>query len=403
MSDALSEVLEAQLADQRGRALRTLLRRPLLTSRGPDRQKFADVRKHAGWLAGWFGRETGWTVHVDHSVARLRKVAASHQDGTRSAQVSKQPFSRRRYVLACLALATLERAESQVTLGWLAERIVRLAREDELAAIGISFSLLTREERSDLVAVARLMLDIGVLARVAGDEQAFVSESGDALYDVDRSVLAVLLTARRGPSTITDSTLAGRLTTLAAEVSPVTEDSRNRALRHSLARRLLDDPVVYFADLTDDERGYVERQRGPLLKRLTDATGLIAEVRAEGIALLDPTAEATDLGMPEEGTDGHVTLLLAEFLADRLRNGRADPVPVEVLMRHTAELAVRHRGHWRKDATVPGAERALTVQATRRLVALGMVCESAAGVAALPALARFGYGEPLIHGLDEAS
>ena len=96
MSDALSEVLEAQLADQRGRALRTLLRQPLLTSRGPDRQKFADVRKHAGWLAEWFGRETGWTVHVDHSVARLRKVAASHQDGTRSAQVSKQPFSRRR-------------------------------------------------------------------------------------------------------------------------------------------------------------------------------------------------------------------------------------------------------------------------------------------------------------------
>ena len=164
----MSEVLEAQLADQRGRALRTLLRQPLLTSRGPDRQKFADVRKRAGWLAEWFGRETGWTVHVDHSVARLRKVAASHQDGTRSAQVSKQPFSRRRYVLVCLALATLERAESQVTLGWLAERIVRLAREDELAATGISFSLLTREERSDLVAVARLMLDIGVLARVAG-------------------------------------------------------------------------------------------------------------------------------------------------------------------------------------------------------------------------------------------
>ena len=52
---------------------------------------------------------------------------------------------------------------------------------------------------------------------------------------------------------------------------------------------------------------------------------------------------------------------------------------------------------------MPGAERALTVQATRRLVALGMVCESAAGVAALPALARFGYGEPLIRGLDEAS
>ena len=261
-----------------------------MTSRGPDRQKFADVRKRAGWLAEWFGRETGWTVHVDHSVARLRKVAASHQDGTRSAQVSKQPFSRRRYVLVCLALATLERAESQVTLGWLAERIVRLAREDELAATGISFSLLTREERSDLVAVARLMLDIGVLARVAGDEQAFGQRirrralrrgpfgTGGAADRAPRAIDNHRQHARRSA----DHPRRGGEPGHGRQPEP-----RAPALAGSSA---LDDPVVYYADLTDDERGYLERQRGPLLKRLTDATGLIAEVRAEGIALLDPTA-----------------------------------------------------------------------------------------------------------------
>ena len=31
-----------------------------------------------------------------------------------------------------------------------------------------------------------------------------------------------------------------------------------------------------YADLTADERTYLERQRGPLLKRLTDATGFVA-------------------------------------------------------------------------------------------------------------------------------
>jgi uncharacterized protein (TIGR02678 family) len=402
MTDQLSDVLEAQLAEQRRRAVRLLLRQPLLTSRGAGKQKFSEVRKHAGWLAEWFGREAGWQVRIDHSVARLRKIPASHADGSRPAQPGKQPFSRRRYVLACLALATLERAESQVTLGWLVDRIVRLAREDDLAAAGITFTLQTRDERSDLVAVAKLLLEVGVLARVAGDEQAFVNDTGDALYDVDRDVLSVLLISRRGPSTVNAATTPERLAALTQEASPATEDGRNRAIRHSLTRRLLDDPVVYYDDLSEAERSYLDRQRGLLLRRLADATGLVAEARGEGIALLDPTSEATDLGMPEEGTDGHATLLLAEFLAQRLRAGQAGPVPVHLLVKHMAGLAAAHRGHWRKGVTEPGADRALTAQAVRRLAALGLVLQTPDDVTPLPALARFGYVEPQLSGASEA-
>ena len=397
MTDALSDVLEAQAAEQRRRTLRILLRQPLLTSR--DRQKFSDVRKHAGWLAEWFGREAGWPVQIDHTVARLRKVMLWHHDGSRAAQSGKVPFGRRRYVLTCLALAALERAESQVTLGWLVSRVVLLSREGELAAAGMTFTLQTREERADLVAVAKLLLEIGILSRVAGDEQAFVNDTGDALYDVERAVLSVLLIARRGPSTVTAATTEERLAALTGEAFPATEDGRNRAIRHSLTRRLLDDPVLYYADISPDERAYLERQRGPLLRRLTEATGLIAESRAEGIALLDPTGEATDLGMPEEGTDGHATLLLAEFLADRLRAGRSGPVTLDVLTAHMAVLVNAHRSHWRKDATLPGGERALTVQAVRRLAALGLAQDGPAGIVPLPALARFGYGEPLLTGM----
>jgi uncharacterized protein (TIGR02678 family) len=394
MTEALTDVLEAQRAEQRRRAVRTLLRQPLLAGKGADRERFTEVRRHAGWLAEWFTRETGWAVQTDHSVARLRKLPAEQRDGTRGAVLGRQPFSRRRYVLACLALAALERAESQVTLGWLVDRILGFARDDNLAAAGITFTMQTREERADVAAVARLLLETGVLSRVAGDEQAFVNDTGDALYDVDRAVLSVLLVARRGPSTVTAATQAERLRAITAEVVPDTEDGRNRAIRHRLARRLLDDPVLYYAELTDDERSYLDRQRGPLLKRLTGATGLIAETRAEGIALIDPTGEATDLGMPEEGTDGHATLLLAEFLAERLRSGDRSPVPLTVLIRRMAALAAEHRSHWRKDATLPGSERGLTVQAVRRLAALGLVRDGPDGVAPLPALARFGYAEP---------
>jgi uncharacterized protein (TIGR02678 family) len=85
-----------------------------------------------------------------------------------------------------------------------------------------------------------------------------------------------------------------------------------------LFRQLLDDPVLYYEELTDGEREYLDRQRGSILKEIETATGLVREVRAEGIAMTDPTGTLSDYGLPEEGTDGHLTLLLATFLAGRL-------------------------------------------------------------------------------------
>ena len=392
---ALTDVLEQREIDERRGAARALLRHPLLTPAGPDPGAYVLIRRHAGWLADWLARETGWSLRADSHVVRLRKVPATTVDPSRgAAPKGRDPLSRRRYVLACLALAALERAESQITLGRLVDRILGFASDPELASAGLVFKLESREERSDLVTVARLLLEIGVLRKVAGDEQAYVNQSGDALYDVDRHVLAALLVTRRGPSTVSVRDFDSRLAAVTEELHPDTEDGRNRALRHSLARRLLDDPVLYYADLSDAEREYLTRQRTHLLRRLCDATGLVAEVRAEGIALIDPTGETTDIGLPEEGTDGHATLLLAEHLAANTDQ----PVSIDTLEAHVLGLAERHRSYWRKNSTDPGAARALTQGALDRLAALGLIRREAGHVVGLPALARFAFAEPRIQG-----
>jgi uncharacterized protein (TIGR02678 family) len=309
---------------------------------------------------------------------------------------ARAPFSRRRYVLTCLALAALERADAQVTLGWLAERVLALAADPTLADAGFSFALDSREERADLVVVARLLLATQALTRVAGDEQSFVNASGDALYDVNRRVLATLLVAQRGPSTVTGTDLEVRLGAITEELVPDSEDGRNRAIRHRLARRLLDDPVLYYNELSDAERAYLSSQRGFLMRRLADATGMVAEVRAEGLALLDPTGEATDLTMPEEGTDGHATLLLAKYLAEHARARPGEPIPLVALQARLAELATEHRARWRKGTEEPGAVAALCRLAIYRLEALGLARRDDAGVTPLPGLARFDYAEPAI-------
>jgi uncharacterized protein (TIGR02678 family) len=270
----LSEALDATRVAETRRAARALLRRPLLRAAGPDAAEFTLVRKHVGDLRTWFDRNTGWRLVVDSEVARLVKVAAGTTDHTYPARDvrTRVPFGRRRYVLTCLALAVLERAEAQITLGRLAEQIVLAAADPDLADAGIVFTLDNRGERGDLVAVVRLLLDLGVLSRVAGDEESFVKDSGDVLYDVERRVLATLLATPRGPSTVDESDFEARLAAVTRELEPTTDDLRNRMLRHRLTRILLESPVLYYDELDDVELAYLTSQRAAITARITELT-----------------------------------------------------------------------------------------------------------------------------------
>ena len=391
----LGEALATQRAEEVRRAARALLRRPLLRA-GSD--EFRLVRQHAAELRTWFERNTGWALLVDSEVARLRRIPGVATDPTHPARDQRTglPFSRRRYVLLCLCLAVLERAEQQIALGRLAERAVLAAADPALAAAGVEFAMADREQRTDLVAVVRLLLDWGVLAKVAGDEDAFLKAAGDALYDVDRRVLAGLLVTRRGPSTVRAGGFEERLAELNAEALPDSDELRNRALRHTLTRRLLDDPVLYLDELSEAEAAYLASQRGALTRRIAELTGLVPEVRAEGLAMVDPDDYLTDLRMPESGTDGHVALLVAEYLA-----GKGRTVPLTELYRQVAGWGLDHAGFWRRSATAPGAEAELTDGAVERLVALGLLERTvetggAPAVRPRPALDRYRVGEAVL-------
>ncbi|MGW3233407.1 TIGR02678 family protein [Kitasatospora sp. NPDC001095] len=382
---------DAEIQAERRRAARALLASPLMAT---GHQEFRLVRKHAGELAAWFTQETGWRLVVDAETARLYKTPARLDDATRPARAprTKVAFTRRRYVLLCLALAVLERADAQITLGRLADGVLTAAADPVLVASGVEFGLDRREERTDLVAAVRLLLDSGVLHRVAGDEEAYLSEaSNDVLYDVRRRVLAALLSATRGPSTVETAAPDRLLDLLTSEVTPETEELRLRALRHRLTRRLLDDPVVYYAELPEDERAYLVSQRHAITRRITELTGLVAELRAEGIAMVDPDDELTDVRMPEQGTDGHATMLVAAHLATA-DGPRTEPQLVELVR----DLAVQHRSYWRKGAAEPAAAAELLTQALDRLAALDLVTRDGTTVTAKPALVRYALAAPTI-------
>ena len=370
-------------------ALRAVLMAPLMN---PGHAEFPAVRRQADTLREWFARETGWMLHVERDCVRLYKRPADLLDPTRGLP----GYDRRRYVLLCLACAVLERSDPQITLRALGERLLELAADPSLAASGFTFALATVHERRELVSVCRTLLDLGVLLRVAGDEDAFVrteGETADALYDVHRRTLAGMLAAVRGPSTWPAAeapvTLDDRLHALVDEHATDSEEGHRSALRHRLSRRLLDDPVIYIDELDDEHRGYFINQRGPMAARLAEATGLSTEQRAEGLALVDEAGELTDIAMPAEGTDSHATLLVANFLATGART--TDAAEVVNFLRDAKD---RYGRYWRKSAREPNAEAELAGIALQRLAKLRLIVQDGATLRPLPALARFALGTP---------
>jgi uncharacterized protein (TIGR02678 family) len=385
--------------------VRALLMTPLMS---PTHDEFASVRRRADALRDWFARETGWALHIARDGARLFKRPATLVDATRGLP----KYDRRRYALLCLACAVLERAEPQITLRVLGERLLLMAAEPDLATSGFTFTLGAQHERGELVAVCRTLLELGVLLRVAGDEEGFVragADMADALYDVGRRALSGMLAAVRGPSTwpLEEAPIGieARLRALVDEHVADSDEARRTAIRHHLSRRLLDDPVIYVESLDDDARAYFVNQRGALAARLGDSAGLGIEQRAEGLALVDESGDLTDVAMPAEGTDAHATLLVADFLATSYRNARTagrngegalsvQPIHEEAVRAFLARAKDDYGRYWRKSAREPGGEDELTEVALDRLAKLALIARDGREIRPLPALARFALGAP---------
>jgi uncharacterized protein (TIGR02678 family) len=398
---------------ERRRAMRALLRNPLLLAAGDTAVQYTLVRNHSAWLKHWLAAFPGWTLHVDSEAARLRKTPPDFADETRPAidATSGTPFSRRRYALLCLALAALEKSDRQTTLGKIAEMIMDLVGGDRsLQAAGMIFDISSHDQRRDLVHAVRFLLKNGLLRRLHGDEQEFLNQTGtsDALYEINRSILASMLSVSRSPSALeasvhaaasesargTSHSLDERGKWISEDPIALTEDARNRQIRSQLVRSLLDDPVLYYEDLNREQLSYFERQRSFLLRQVREATGLVPEIRREGVALLDDAGDLTDIKLPEEGTDGQITQLLAEWLAEHLKNKPWGAVPFKTVQQCVSNLIHVHGSKWRKAVRDRGAEIGLSEDALRRLQGLRLVAITAEGVVPLPAIGRYAQAQP---------
>lgn len=392
---------EAVEQEERRDAIAALLARPLLTAEATDAENLRLVRLHSEWLKKWFQRWPGWSLIVTADVARLRKHPSPRSDSTRGlvdrddAQ-QRSVFTRRKYALLCLVLATLENEQRQTTIKQVASKTETAVRLDgHLAELSFEFDTKLLAHRRELVAVMRFLQERRVLMLIDRDDLGYVQSQSDCLYRIGRSALSSVLCSVRGASTIPQVEVNELILQLNDTDVPETPQAQNEELQHRLVRRLLDDPVMYFDELTPREYEYFNMQGERILKELRSVTGMEVERRAEGVALLTPAAAWTDLGLPESGTRGHATLLLAEWFGSRLRDDTEIECRIhhDDVFRYVQELVEEHQSRWRKNAGTKEGIRQIYQDAVDILQSLSLIDVRSDYVIPRPAVARYRLGE----------
>ncbi|MGY6658069.1 TIGR02678 family protein [Amycolatopsis sp. TRM77291] len=382
------------------RGIRALLATPLIGERGAP-ETFDLIRRRREPIRQWFDYYCGWTLTVEPRLgyARLVKVRAA-TDPTRPARrlrSGRAAFDRRRYVLLCVVAAELLTVPV-TTIGLLAGRVAQASAADDLVT---TFDVATRAERLAFVDVLKLLESYGVLEAADGDPESFVDDpAAKVLFRVDATLLLRLLAAPVGPSqlAVPADDVALRFEELLEAVSheqryglssgrhedtPSASDvQRNLWLRHTVFRRLVDDPVLYFAELTAEERAYLGTPTGrQLLRRAAEQGGFVLEERAEGVLLVDVDGLATDERFPDDGSNAKVAALL---LLDALD----EPRTTDYLQKATAKLLKRFP-RWAKTYRGRDGVRRLTVDALAVLTGFGLIRVEAELVRPLPAAARY--------------
>lgn len=401
-----SDVLAADLAAERSRAVRLLLRRPLLDAEAHP-EGFREVIRHHDWLVEWFDETCGWQLVVDIGAgfARLAKRAQGGRvDASRPLQRTRgarQPYDRRRYQLLCLAAAELVQ-HPVTTIGLLARAIA--------ADAGLDTS--RHRERVALVDVLRTLIDWSALRTTAGELEEFVaSEEANALLHADTTRLHRMLVTTIPPSSLPDDTSPrAAVVYLGAEprygpsadrpsvVVERDDERRLRRVRHMLGRRLVDDPVIHFDELGDDELAYLDNPAGrQWLRTRAAGAGFELEERADGLLAVDPDGLATDLQFPGPHGNAHqLALLLADALVGEPTGDRRPAELRSAEIEAVVDAVFERFPNWARSQRDAECRRALAVDAIEILEAFGLARRTpSGGLVGRPAIARYRVGEPV--------
>jgi uncharacterized protein (TIGR02678 family) len=300
------EIADLELADYQ-RAVRLVLRHPLVTATWPDDRALRRVRRFTAALRQDLADAFGYRLELHGSVARLVRTRDLLDDTQPAVSRTGRLFDRQRYAYLALCLAVLGRAGIQITLSELAESVA--ADANRITGLGLDPD--RGADRRAFVDAVGWLEERGALRVADGSSAAWASDpgAGEALYDVARDAVFALFRPNR---------VLQHVESVAALLDRSMTSSGNaerRAAAQAARRAVVERPVVYFADVDDTVANHL---RGSALAAdLQRLTGLRVERRAEGVLLVDTSGFSAER-FPGTGSIAQVAVLLAVEMADRV-------------------------------------------------------------------------------------
>ena len=319
---------------ERQDAMRLLLRHPLVTSHGDHGEAFAVIRRHRDHLRQDFRQLLGYRLVVESNFARLYKAGLGPGKGRPLLRSSGVAFTPRAYAYLSLCCAVLLTGRQQMLLSTLVDDVRHAAAEAGVALGDDSVS-----DRRALTAALIQLVDWGVLVEDDGIVGAYADNAGaEALLYVERELVRHLLAVPLREVEHRDVLVANAA------------DPGHAGPRHRARRMLVEEPAVLVDHVDDETWAWLRSSQRREADILHDAFGLELEIRAEGVAALDPRDELTDVAFPRGGARGHASLLALSELVQRLRPGNLPRdaivgsvrVPSGLLAEVVAELFARH-------------------------------------------------------------
>jgi hypothetical protein len=347
-------------------AARHLERHTFLTqAHHPD--VFLLVRRHSAELKRRFGEAVGYRLVVESTFARLLKPPLPNTSPVRALQGPSGPVSPRVYQYICLLAAALQAPGAADQ--WLISALVAQVRSDAATAgivTGDSYG-----ERRDLVTAVTLLTGFGVVEETEGSAAAWgAGQDPEVLLTVDQTALSYLL------------------------ANPVVGEARTDRPARTLARRLVEDPILDRALLTEDEDRIWSRDRAALEEHLEELFGLHLEVRREGALAWDVAEDATDEPFPGQGAPRQLALMFVSELVRTRKpgNGGAVTVTDDTVDQIIATILDTYQGHLRSDfePSDPAAPARAKTAVISILCTVGLLTVGTGTFTLHPASARYG-------------
>ena len=310
-----ADVPDTELADYQ-RAVRTLLRHPLISEQYPDRSALPLVRRWSAQLRTDLAVALGYRLELSTTVARLVRAVDDLDTGRPARTRSDRVFDRRRYAYLALVLAALGRAGIQVALSELADTVAADAQRID----GLGLDTGRGAHRAAFVDVVTWLEERGALRLADGSARAWADDPGrsEALYDIDRDVALAV----HRPTRVVHH--LGSVADLLIRDAASGRDSGRRDAGQRARRALVEQPVVLYDEVDEGVRN-VLRTPG-IAADVTRLTGMVVERRTEGLTLID-TAGLAARRFPAGGTVDQAALLLLGAIADRVVDPDAPALP----------------------------------------------------------------------------